>query len=71
MQFILDEARNVLWTVQGSKTQTTEEGVQKILLDRFIPGLYSMLHISEDESRATPETGLTELGIDSLVAVEI
>ena len=30
-----------------------------------------MLHISEDESRVTPETGLTELGIDSLVAVEI
>jgi hybrid polyketide synthase/nonribosomal peptide synthetase ACE1 len=45
--------------------------VQKVLLDRFISGLCTMLHISEDESRVTPETGLTELGIDSLVAVEI
>ncbi|KAI4716245.1 hypothetical protein E4T48_07540 [Aureobasidium sp. EXF-10727] len=53
------------------KEQTTEEGVQKVLLDRFISGLCTMLHISEDESRVTPETGLTELGIDSLVAVEI
>ncbi|KAH0404234.1 polyketide synthase, partial [Aureobasidium melanogenum] len=53
------------------KEQTSEEGVQKVLLDRFISGLCTMLHISEDESRVTPETGLTELGIDSLVAVEI
>jgi hybrid polyketide synthase/nonribosomal peptide synthetase ACE1 len=53
------------------KEQTTEEGVQKVLLDRFISGLCTMLHISEDESRVSPETGLTELGIDSLVAVEI
>jgi hybrid polyketide synthase/nonribosomal peptide synthetase ACE1 len=53
------------------KEQSTEEGVQKVLLDRFIPGLCTMLHISEDESRVTPETGLTELGIGSLVALEI
>mgnify|MGYP001186182469 FL=1 len=53
------------------KAQTTEEGVQKVLLDRFISGLCTMLHISEEDNRITPETGLTELGIDSLVAVEI
>ncbi|KAG9570046.1 hypothetical protein KCU71_g2711, partial [Aureobasidium melanogenum] len=52
------------------KQQTIGEGVQKILLDRFISGLCTMLHIDEDESRVTPKTGLTELGVDSLVAVE-
>lgn len=71
MQFVLDETRNVLWTVQRFKTLTTEEGVQKVLLDRFISGKCTMLHVDEDESRVTPETGFTELCIDSLVAVEI
>ncbi|KAG9600419.1 hypothetical protein KCU77_g3232, partial [Aureobasidium melanogenum] len=52
------------------KEQTTEKGVQKVLLDRFTSGICTMLHISEDESRVTPEIGLTELGIDSLIAVE-
>lgn len=53
------------------KEQTTEEGVQKVLLDCFISRLCTMLHIREDESTVTPETGLTELGVDPFVAVQI
>ncbi|KAG9856524.1 hypothetical protein KCU98_g1345, partial [Aureobasidium melanogenum] len=56
---------------EALKEQTTKEGVQKVLLDCFISGLCTMLHIRKDESTVTPETGLTELGIDPFGAVQI
>lgn len=53
------------------KECTSEEDVKGVLMDRFISGLCIMLHIAPEDNAITPESGLVELGIDSLVAVDI
>jgi hybrid polyketide synthase/nonribosomal peptide synthetase ACE1 len=75
------ESKANSWAEQGNrkyvtvraqlKEATTEEAIQGILLDRFIFGLCVMLHMAPEDNSVTPESSLVELGIDSLVAVDI
>lgn len=64
------DKRQVSVRVQLKETKS-EDDIKKVLTDRFISGLCRMLHMAPEDNIITPESGLVELGIDSLVAVDI
>jgi len=51
--------------------QTDEEGVRSVLLVGFLGALYQQLNMLPEDNGITPESSLVELGIDSLVAVDM
>ncbi|KAL9106182.1 MAG: hypothetical protein Q9227_008774 [Pyrenula ochraceoflavens] len=51
--------------------QTTRDGVYKVLLSGLTANLYKQLGLSPEENSIGPSTSLVELGIDSLVAVDM
>lgn len=53
------------------KEQTTMAGVTKVLMKGFVATLYKLLGMSPDDGAISPGTSLIELGIDSLVAVDM
>jgi acyl carrier protein len=53
------------------KDQTTMEGVNKALLAGFVAVLYKLLGMRPEDGAISPSTPLIELGIDSLVAVDM
>lgn len=53
------------------KEQTTMEGVNKALLEGFVAVLYKLLGMRPEDGAISPSTPLIELGIDSLVAVDM
>ncbi|RDW90313.1 uncharacterized protein DSM5745_02088 [Aspergillus mulundensis] len=53
------------------KEQTTMEDVQKVLTNGLISTLYKQLGLDPEDDAISPDTSLVELGIDSLVAVDM
>ncbi|ORY67416.1 uncharacterized protein BCR38DRAFT_510284 [Pseudomassariella vexata] len=53
------------------KEQTTKEGVYKVLLAGLTANLYKQLGMRPEDNGIAPSTSLVELGIDSLVAVDM
>ncbi|KAJ5948184.1 polyketide synthase [Penicillium verhagenii] len=53
------------------KDQTTMEGVNKALMAGFVAVLYKLLGMRPEDGVISPSTPLIELGIDSLVAVDM
>ncbi|GIZ41082.1 hypothetical protein CKM354_000439800 [Cercospora kikuchii] len=51
--------------------QTADDGVYHVLLSAFIAMLYQKLNMPAEENSISPESGLVELGTDSLVAVDL
>uniref|UniRef100_A0A093ULT3 Lovastatin nonaketide synthase n=1 Tax=Talaromyces marneffei PM1 TaxID=1077442 RepID=A0A093ULT3_TALMA len=53
------------------KEQTTMQGVTTVLMKGFVAILYKLLGMSPEDGAISPGTSLIELGIDSLVAVDM
>ncbi|KAI0855451.1 putative polyketide synthase [Xylaria cubensis] len=53
------------------KDQTTEEGVRNVLYAGLVGILYKLLGMKPEDNIISPSTALIELGIDSLVAVDM
>ncbi|KAK6065016.1 lovastatin nonaketide synthase [Seiridium cupressi] len=53
------------------KEQTTMQGVSSVLLAGLVGNLYKLLGMRPEDNRISPSTSLIELGIDSLVAVDM
>ncbi|KAB8233744.1 uncharacterized protein BDW43DRAFT_310755 [Aspergillus alliaceus] len=53
------------------KEQTTMEDVQRVLTNGLILTLYKQLGLDPEDDAISPDTSLVELGIDSLVAVDM
>lgn len=53
------------------KEQTTMQGVTEALLAGFVANLYKLLGMRPEDGAISPSTPLIELGIDSLVAVDM
>lgn len=53
------------------KEQTNMEDVKKVLLAGFVGNLYKLLGMRAEDNVISPSTSLIELGIDSLVAVDM
>ncbi|KKA18098.1 Hybrid NRPS/PKS protein 1, partial [Rasamsonia emersonii CBS 393.64] len=52
------------------REQTTEEGVRQVLLDGLLSTLHKTLHMSAEDT-ISPDSTIVELGVDSLVAVDM
>lgn len=53
------------------REEKTIEGVKKALLDGFVANLYKLLAMRPEDGAISPSTPMVELGIDSLVAVDM
>ncbi|KAI3401844.1 hypothetical protein diail_8222 [Diaporthe ilicicola] len=53
------------------KELTKEEDVYELLLDGLLMTLYQRLNMAPEEQGITPETTIVELGVDSLLAVDM
>ncbi|KUI61972.1 Polyketide synthase-nonribosomal peptide synthetase [Cytospora mali] len=53
------------------KELTKEEDVYQLLLDGLLMTLYQRLNMAPEEQGITPETTIVELGVDSLLAVDM
>ncbi|KAJ5281819.1 polyketide synthase [Penicillium angulare] len=53
------------------KEQTTMDGVKAALLEGFVANLYKLLQMRPEDGAISPSTPMIELGIDSLVAVDM
>ncbi|KAF2208880.1 hypothetical protein CERZMDRAFT_70454 [Cercospora zeae-maydis SCOH1-5] len=78
-RYILSEGSNAGAKASGDSLsikaqlaeQTTEDGVYQVLLSAFIAMLYQKLNMPAEENSISPDSGLVELGTDSLVAVDL
>ncbi|KAE8378016.1 hypothetical protein BDV26DRAFT_281393 [Aspergillus bertholletiae] len=52
------------------KEQTTRDGIRAVLLDGLLSMLRGTLHMAEEDS-ISPDSTIVELGVDSLVAVQM
>ncbi|KAF5861957.1 hypothetical protein ETB97_012280 [Aspergillus alliaceus] len=50
---------------------TNKDEVHKLLLDGLLSTLYTRLNMSADQRGITPDTAIVELGVDSLLAVDM
>ena len=53
------------------KEQTSEAGVLQVLQDGLIAAIHRLMHIPTEGSSVTTDSALVELGMDSLVAVDM
>ncbi|KAM3424169.1 hypothetical protein BST61_g11288 [Cercospora zeina] len=78
-RYILSEGSNAGAKASGDSLsikarlaeQTTQDGVYQVLLSAFVAMLYQKLNMPSEENSISPDSGLVELGTDSLVAVDL
>ncbi|KAK0645436.1 hypothetical protein B0T16DRAFT_373376 [Cercophora newfieldiana] len=66
-----DDAQKTTSVRAQLKQQTTSEGVHKVLTSGLAATLYKQLGLAPEDNTIQPHTRLVDLGIDSLVAVDM